>query len=146
MTLRLCCIVVASMATALGACGATPAAPTAEPELATTTAASIAVRRAVARGADAPIGTTVELEARYNPASCECPAFEVQRYGAWVRSGLQPDRSAEASVAALLDSPPATGRSVRLVVDVRPTDTITAGSWTYPVWTVLAVVAPSEAR
>lgn len=57
--------------------------------------ASERVATGVDRGADASNdGRVVALKVRYNPAPCECPAYEIFAYGHWLRAFIDIETSA----------------------------------------------------
>lgn len=87
----------------------------------------------------------LDVAMRFNPAPCECPAFELQLYGAWVRGELVATRDSATGVDEILDAITQQGATARLRIAARSVDTIQAGGWTYPVWEVLTITPAREA-
>ena len=66
----------------------------------------------------------LELPVRYNPTSCDCPAWEVLIAESWRRVALEPE-------------PPTRGAPLRSLT-LRPTDaTVEAEGWIYAVYAVV---------
>ncbi|MCB9507323.1 MAG: hypothetical protein H6700_02345 [Myxococcales bacterium] len=120
-----------SGALALVACAA------AEPE-SPVDAATRRLERAVVRAADL-VWTDGPLEARVrvSPAACECPPWEVELGGSWVRVELRPARAAEVGVAEALETL-ATEAGAGATMAIAPArESMTAATgWRYPIFEV----------
>ena len=88
-------------------------------------AAPLRVERALALARAAALDPDeLELPVRYNPTSCDCPAWEVLIAESWRRVALEPE-------------PPTRGAPLRSLT-LRPTDaTVEAEGWIYAVYAVV---------
>lgn len=106
-----------------------------EPTFAQLDGASSAVRRAVVRGAEAVASEDdVVVRARYNPAHCDCPAWEVLLWDRWVRVALVPSREAGSWVDRFASTAFVEG-DLLVLTGLREVDErVFAGGWTYPTY------------
>lgn len=95
-------LLLALVALAQSACSSGPARPDLPPGPAALAVARAEVRLATdaATRAEADV-EEVTFAARYNPAACACPEWEIRLRGSWTRVWLEP---ADPAVAAQLDA------------------------------------------
>ncbi len=111
------------------ACGGP--APQLDPGSAALGSVSARVHRAATR-ADEASSTTGSLATRirFNPAPCECPPWEVELGGAWMRCALVPSRGAAEDLGPALQAA-AAGSVWRAVVGVGRSVAESETGWRY---------------
>jgi hypothetical protein len=127
MRLRTATCLIAIAMTAASCVAARSVVPFVDAPLTPEDAAIRRVDRAAERAGEA-VATVAELHlrARFNPAPCACPMWEVAVAGGWERVELRAGRDAEPGLAMVLHG---TGiaESAQLVVQARRTDETVAG-------------------
>jgi hypothetical protein len=89
------------MALSLAACSSGPARPDLPPRPAALAVARAEVHMAAEAGARAEAEVEeITFAARYNPAACACPEWEIRLRGSWTRAWLEPS---DPAVAAQLE-------------------------------------------
>lgn len=122
------------------ACGAmqTVAEP---PELTMTRTAQSRVYRALGRAANTQtVQNPFQTWLRFNPAPCDCPRWELQLYGHWVRVQPVVARDADARVTDTLDFDGFSPGEMLWADVVLTDDTVVDGQgWVYPVYDVIGI-------
>jgi len=82
--------------TIMMACGGATANQPVDPQSEVFERCRQVIRRAIASGRDAEEAQqNVAFQARFNPAACACPSWEIRYRGQWIRVAVQPTLAAE---------------------------------------------------
>ncbi len=98
----------------------------------------------VARATDRALATSDRVDpiralVRSNPASCDCPAWEVMLRGRWERVELRPARDASDDDLALLGGSLAEGRHLEATLSATGDIVVAGDGWRYAVFEIAAI-------